>query len=360
MAARLAQAPQVAVDTESNSLFAYHEQVCLIQFSIPGKDYLVDPLALTDLSSLAPVFSDPRIEKIFHAAEYDIICLKRDFGFQFSNLFDTMLAARILSRPEIGLGAVLEAEFGITLDKRYQRANWGQRPLPSELLAYGQMDTHFLIELRERLYGALVEQGRWELAQEDFKRLASVEGNGRTLPDDPQAACLRMSGINDLTPQQLAILVELCRYRDRIARQLNRPLFKVIGDRTLIELAAVFPASLGDLRRVYGLSPRMIDRHGQALLQAVARGMKAPPVHLPRHPRPDDAYLNRLDVLRQWRKSTGEKMGMPSDVILPRDLLTALAERNPKSSAELEDVLKESPWRLANWGPAILKILARR
>src|SRR5689334_14381652 len=83
---------RVAVDTESNSLHAFREQVCLLQFSTPNADYIVDPLELTDLESLAPIFSSTKIEKIFHAAEYDLICLKRDFGFNFANIFDTMQA----------------------------------------------------------------------------------------------------------------------------------------------------------------------------------------------------------------------------------------------------------------------------
>jgi ribonuclease D len=92
----LAQESILAVDTESNSLYAYRERVCLIQFSTTERDYLVDPLAIDDLSPLASIFASKRIEKIFHAAEYDIIMLKRDFNFRFMNLFDTMLAARIL------------------------------------------------------------------------------------------------------------------------------------------------------------------------------------------------------------------------------------------------------------------------
>jgi ribonuclease D len=139
----------VAVDTESNSLFAYREQVCLVQFSTTQADFLVDPLALADLTPLAPLFADPKIEKVFHAAEYDLLCLKRDFGFSFANLFDTMLAGRILGRKEIGLGAMLEAFYGVQADKRHQRANWGQRPLPAPLLEYATLDTHYLIPLRD-------------------------------------------------------------------------------------------------------------------------------------------------------------------------------------------------------------------
>jgi len=135
----------IAVDTESNSLYAYREQVCLIQFSTRQRDMLVDPLALDDLSALREVFSSEGIEKVFHAAEYDLICLRRDFGFEFSNIFDTMVAGRILGRDEVGLGAMLLREFNVQVDKRHQRANWGQRPLPEHLLNYAQYDTHYLI-----------------------------------------------------------------------------------------------------------------------------------------------------------------------------------------------------------------------
>src|SRR5450756_1232142 len=103
--ALLAQ-PIVAVDTESNSLYAYRERVCLIQFSIPKEDYLVDPLAGLDLSPLGTLFANLQIEKIFHAAEYDVICLRRDFGFTFTNLFDTMIAGRVLGRTAVGLASM--------------------------------------------------------------------------------------------------------------------------------------------------------------------------------------------------------------------------------------------------------------
>lgn len=151
LASLLQEEPVIGVDTESNSLFAYQEQVCLIQFSTAGDDYLVDPLALKDLSALAPVFANPAIEKVFHAGEYDLICLKRDYGFTFDNLFDTMLAARILGLPGLGLGTMLEQEFSIQADKRLQRANWARRPLTTSMMAYARMDTHYLVALRDML-----------------------------------------------------------------------------------------------------------------------------------------------------------------------------------------------------------------
>jgi ribonuclease D len=347
----------VAVDTESNSLHAYQEQVCLIQFSTPHNDYLVDPLALEDLSPLRPVFENGRVEKVFHAAEYDVYCLKRDFGFEFDNLFDTMLAARILGREEIGLGALLEEEFGVHLEKRYQRANWGQRPLPAYLLAYARMDTRYLIPLRNRMRAALLEAGKWPLAAEDFRRLAGLTPNGKA-DADPTAGCWRVSGAYDLSPQQVAVLVELCRYRDKVARNLDRPLFKVMSDATLLAIAERAPHDLEELSELPGMSRRQMQRHGKALLAVVQRGLESDPVYPTRSPRPSDAFLERVDALRRWRKETAEQMGVKSDVVLPRDLMNAIAEQNPRNMEDLGGILGEVPWRLKNFGGQILAVLA--
>jgi ribonuclease D len=365
MIAVLSQQPSLAVDTESNSLFAYREQVCLIQFSVaggdsgPSLDYLVDPLALDDLSSLGPIFANAGIEKVFHAAEYDLFCLKRDFGFEFNNLFDTMAAARILGRGEVGLGALLESEFGVRLDKRFQRANWGERPLGQQLLAYARLDTHYLLELRKRLYADLVRRGLWGLAEEDFRRMRPMESRPEDDKDNGgrQLDCWRVKGAYDLTPQQAAVLNELCVYRDQAARAMNRPLFKVINDQTLITLAQAAPQDSNSLGRLQGITPRLAQRHGQGLLAAIQRGLGAEPVHPPRNHRPNNGYLERLDGLRMWRKRAAQTMGVMSDVVLPRDLMLALAERNPRGREELGEVMREAPWRLEKWGEEILRVL---
>jgi ribonuclease D len=326
----------------------------------------VDPLALGDLSPLAGLFSDPDIEKVFHAAEYDLIGLKRDFKFEFANLFDTMVAARILGREQVGLGSMLEAEFDVHLDKRHQRANWGQRPLPAHLLNYARQDTHYLIPLRQRLEAALRERGQLSLAKEDFERLAAARNaekpgseNGKASGEShtqngQQANCWRVSGSYDLEPQRAAVLHELCCYRERVARSANLPLFKVISDQTLLAIAAQAPRNLHELGRVKGMSVRQVQRHGHALLNAVERGLKAEPLYPPRSRRPDRHFLERLEVLRTWRKEAAERLGVPSDVVLPRDLMTALAEIDPQNQAELAHVLSEAPWRLENFGEEIL------
>lgn len=349
----------VAVDTESNSLYAYRERVCLVQFSTQTTDYLVDPIELTDLSPLAPVFENPEIEKIFHAAEYDLICLYRDFNFRCANIFDTMLAARILGRNEVGLGSLLEAEFGVHLDKRFQRANWGERPLPQRLLDYARLDTHYLIALRSRLESALIERNLLQLAREDFDRacLAKIGENNRNGSGERPLDVWRVSGSHDLSPQKAAVLQELCRYRDSVAKSLDRPLFKVINDRTLLAIATETPENLKHLSRLPGMSPGQVQRHGNQLLRAVKRGLEADPLYPPRSPRPDERFLNRLEGLRNWRKLAAEEMGVPSDVVLPRELMHSLAENNPETDEALAEILHDSPWRLEHFGEQIREVI---
>lgn len=349
--------PILAVDTESNSLYAYREQVCLIQFSTCRHDHLIDPLVLNDLSPLAPLFNDPTIEKVFHAAEYDLQCLKRDFGFSFSNLFDTMVAARVLGRKEVGLGALLKTEFDIRQDKRNQRANWGQRPLPPELLDYACMDTHYLIPLRNRLREQLAQCDLLPLAYEDFNRQSAIKINESDTLESKPVDPWRISGAHDLKPQQAAVLLEICRYRDQEARSLNRPLFKVINDSTLFAIASKSPRNLEELKQLPGMSAWQLKHHGYRLLAAVRRGLKARPEYPPRFSRSNDGLIKRLDALRNWRKKIARKMGVASDVVLPRDLMLSVAERNPHDLKELTEILSETPWRLNHFGDQILEAL---
>lgn len=352
----------VGVDTESNSLYAYFERVCLIQFSTFEADLMIDPLCLDDLSVLAPIFKNPGIEKVFHAAEYDLICLKRDFGFEFANLFDTMAAARILGYQSVGLGAMLETHFGVKVDKRQQRANWGQRPLPEELLDYARLDTHYLIPLRNLLKSELDKRGLWSLAEEDLNRLAAIQasdGNGGAGGEEKEIDPWKVSGAHDLQPRQAAVLLELCRYRDKIARQQNRPLFKVINDQTLLKIAIELPRNLYSLSKLPGMTQAQVRRYGNKLLEGVKRGLKAEPIFPPRWQRPDEKFLQRLEALRHWRKTSAQRMGVPSDVVLPRDVMNELAKINPRDKEQLGEVMIEVPWRLENFGGEILDVLGK-
>ena len=354
LAAELAHQPRLAVDTESNSLHAYREQVCLIQISSPVTDYIIDPLTIPDLSPLSPIFSNPEIEKVFHAAEYDVICLKRDFDFSIVNIFDTMQSARILGYPQVGLDALLALKFEIKVDKRYQKADWAKRPLPSELLNYARFDTRYLLPLRDLLQVELEKAGKWDLALEEFFRLSQVNGNVRI----EVPAWQRISHTQGLTGIQLSTLHELCNWRETTASRMDRPSFKVIDDKRLVAIAQNGPGSLRDLE-VF-LTTHQVHRFGNEILRAVARGRKASTVERPPRPRPSGAFLRRMDLLNQWRKHAAQKFHLESDIILPRSWMHAIAEKNPQTLEELAVLMPNSPIRLKAHGSEILKAIAPR
>jgi len=349
LAKELSSWPRLAVDTESNSLHAYREQLCLIQFSTPQTDYLVDPLPLDDLSLLAPIFSNPRIEKVFHAAEYDLICLKRDFGITVANLFDTMQAARILGYKQVGLDSMLTEKLGVTLNKRYQKANWAERPLSPEMLNYARLDTHYLLELRDFLQTELQERDRWDLAHEEFARLALGNGNGKV----EVPAWQHVKGTQNFTDRQLTLLQELCAWRESRAQHMNRPVFKVIDDKRLVAVALAAPKTQDDLE-VLGLTARQISIFGYEILQAVWCGRKATLVYRPRTTRPKQTYLDHLNAINEWRKDAAKKIGVESDVVLPKGWMHTIAMQNPKTMQELTALMPQSPWRLENFGAEIL------
>ncbi|MFA5835796.1 MAG: HRDC domain-containing protein [Bellilinea sp.] len=349
--------PRVAVDTESNSLFAYMEQVCLIQFSIPGSDFMVDPIALPDLSPLAKLFSDPKIEKIFHAAEYDLICLKRDFNFEFNSVFDTMQAARILGRTNVGLAGMLESEFGVIIEKKFQRANWGERPLTTAMLAYARLDSYYLIDLRDRLYAELVDKGLLALALEDFRRVTRVDA-GSTELEPP--AWWRLPGNQSLNPQQCSVLQALVEYRDQQARRADLPHFKVLSNQTLLQIAEELPLTWDALADIPSLSARQRDRHYTGLLAAVKRRMDNPPPPRPVNHRRSDAVLERLEILRDWRKETARKLEVESDVVLPREVLEEIAVKAPATQGDLRILMQELPWRFEQYGSRILAAIHQK
>ena len=347
---------RVAVDTESNSLHAFREQVCLIQITSSHTDYLIDPLELRDLKLLAPIFSNPRIEKVFHAAEYDLICLRRDFGFSFANLFDTMHAARVLGYPAVGLDRLLGDKFNIQMDKRHQKANWAARPLSKEQIHYARLDTHYLFNLRDALEQELREKNRWEFAKDDFMRACLLDEVKQKTNGESWE---RFSGRKDLSLRELTVMAHLCKWREKEAEKLNRPLYKVIMDDTLITLSKNQAQQKVDLSAA-GLSEKQIHLWGDAVLAAIRQGVSAPLVERRQVEAKNDAFLRRLEKLKLWRKSAGQEMGVESDVVLPKPYLSALAENPPKDADELAAMMKDTPSRVEKYGPQILKVLGGR
>lgn len=348
--------PIIGIDTESNSLFAYQEQVCLIQITANNIDYLIDPLGIPDLSAMGVILADPKIEKVFHAAEYDIICLKRDFDFEVTNIFDTMHACRILGEHDLGLSAQLEKHIGYVHNKKFQRADWGKRPLTEEMLSYARIDSHFLIRLRDILREQLRAKRLMPLAAEDFLHLTMVQP---TTAAEENGQVWRILGNTRLPAEKVSILQALIDYRENYAIKADVPPFKVLGNSVLLEIAQAAPQNKVELAQC-GLTERNLERHAKGLLATVKVGATQPMPPRSGNHHPGNTYLRRYDLLRKWRKEKGIELGVESDIVLPKTLMESFAANAPQSKSALRAAMHDYPWRFEHYSDDLLKLLKEK
>jgi ribonuclease D len=256
--------PVVALDTESNSFHVYRERVCLIQLSSRERDWIVDPLAV-DVAPLGEVLTDGR-ETVLHGADYDVRCLRREYGWRLPSLFDTMAAARRLGRKELGLSALVHAQFGVRLSKAFQRSDWGRRPLEPAQLAYAALDTHYLLPLHATLSAELEARGASGAARAEFQRIAAAEPREKVF--DPEG-WRRLPRARELDPAGRAVVRALWIAREARAKESDRPPFKVLAEETLVLIAAARPRTADELARVRGVTPSVLRRLGDDVLRAV-------------------------------------------------------------------------------------------
>lgn len=357
MVSDLSQQDIIGVDTESNSLFEYEERVCLIQFSSRDNDYLVDSIKLKDLSPLGTLFSNPNIEKVFHAAEYDLMCLKRDYSFDFINIFDTMIASRILGKPAFGLSSLLQEYFNVTIEKKYQRANWGKRPLSTEMQLYAQFDTHFLIQLRNILFAELEKTKKLALANEDFIRITDVEAFINNKNHDQYWKIIKGNSLSD---QQESVLIELFYLRDNLAKKLNRPPFKVFSNQNIIDIAKKIPRDLNELRNVDHFSQKIFSKYGLSILDAIEQGLSKKHEVRKRKPKPNPDYISKYEALKEWRKAKSDFLLVESDIVLPKEHLENLAHLKVSKIENIKKIMENIPYRFSQFGEEIHSLLAKK
>jgi ribonuclease D len=254
----------VALDTESNSFHVYRERICLLQISMRGRDVVVDPFAV-DVRPLGPVLAS-RGELVLHGADYDVRCLKREFGWSLPNLFDTMAAARRLGRTQLGLAALVEAQFGVRLSKDFQRSDWGRRPLTAEQIRYAALDTRFLLQIHELLSRELKERSLVEEAREEFARIAAVEPRPKVFDRE---GWRKMRGARELDVTGKRVLRALWIAREERASALDRPPFKVLPEQAMLEIARRAPVSVEQLDGVPGLTATVLRRMGDGIAEAL-------------------------------------------------------------------------------------------
>ena len=323
----------IALDTESNSFHRYPEQLCLIQIASRHDVYIIDTIALDDLTPLRSILADVSISKVIHGADYDIRSLDRHYGLHIHNLFDTSIAARFAGITQFGLAALTRDLLGITINKskRLQRSDWGRRPLSVEALEYAATDVIHLFALREVLDQRLRFLGRAEWVAEECARIEEV----RYTPPDLETAYLSVKGAKDLDGRGLAILQSLFLFREEEARRQHRPPFFVLPNATLIFLATNPEAALSD---VPGLGQTGLKRFGSGLRQVLRNGIGTPPInrpHLIKVKRASKEQLQRLNHLKDWRTRLSSRLSLDPSLLWPLTSLERLARAPDTLSAEL-------------------------
>ncbi len=351
----------IAVDTEADSFFSYREKVCLIQVTAARRDFLIDPLADLDLAGLGPIFADPTKTKIFHDGEYDVLIMQRDYGFTFTGLFDTRIAAAALGSEAPGLASVLEKHFGVQLDKSMQRSNWGERPLSERQIDYARLDTHYLHDLMDEQKAELERLGRMEILEGECRRLEALEAAPLEFRPDEW---VRLKGARALPPEARQATRELVKLRDKLAREADTPLFRVMNNQALLEIAATRPTTHQELADTQGISWRQVRKMGDEILAALEEARKLGPLkQLPKLPPKDgtgvlDPYEFELhDRLKVWRRKRAEKEGFDASLVLNRHALVRLAKDGPRTLEALAQTEGLMAWQTERFGKDLLVVL---
>jgi len=353
--------PLVAVDTEAASFHRYVDRVYLIQLSTRRDTTVIDPLAVPNLAPLGDLLTNAAVEKVFHDADYDLRTLDRDFGFRARHLFDTRVAAQLAGEPAIGLAALVQKYLGITLAKTHQRADWSQRPLTAAMLAYAAADTHHLPALRDAMRDRLVGMGRLAWVEEECVRLEALRWSGDGSPGVAEAF-QRIKGARTLAPRQLAALRELVAWRESIAAQQDKALFRIIGNESLLAVSQALPHSPAALGEVRAVPSSLARRLGPGMIDAVGRALALPESDLPvreRGPRvPRDPELEvRVERLKTTRNQVAAQLGLEPGVLCGKSTLEAIVRARPADRAALAAVDGLRRWQVEVLGDAVLQAL---
>jgi len=326
---QLESVDRVAIDTEADSLHCYREKLCLLQISIPGDNFIVDPLAGVDLAPLRDALAGKEI--VLHGADYDLRLLRRNLNFVPQRIFDTVIAARMIGIREFSYAALVKRYFEVELTKHSQKANWAQRPLSARMAEYAMNDTRYLLPLTEQLESKLDRHQRLEWFQQSCQRALEQAAIDRERHVDE---AWRIAGAGALRGRASAVLRELWNWREREAEAADRPPFHILQNRELLHSADKFAA---------GETPdykHFSDRRRRGFREAAHRALKLPEKDWPVRPhrsgtRPTAEVVKCTEKLRQNRDHAAKELHIESSFIAPRATLEAIAADPSRADALL-------------------------
>ena len=263
----LAQASYCAIDTEFIREKTYYPILALIQIATEQHQACIDPLAINDFSPLLKLLSNESLLKVFHSSSQDLEILFQKFDTLPVPVFDTQVAAAVLGyNHQISYADLVHQITGVRLEKKHTRADWSRRPLSEDELDYAMDDVRYLLPVYTQLRDELESSKRGSWIDKDLRAM-SIADNYRV---DMSSLWKRLKGANKLKGVKLQIASELCQWRETVAQQRDKPRRWITKDDVLVDIARRVPQNLEELSEIRDLGEKMVERHGQHLLEIVA------------------------------------------------------------------------------------------
>lgn len=351
---------EIAIDTEFVGEGRYRALLCLIQIAVRDGDgtriEVLDPLRGDEPGELAAVLGDPEVEVVLHAGRQDIGLLRREWGTDVRNVFDTQIAAAFAGYgAQLGYAPLVQAVLKRRLHSSHGFTRWDRRPLSPEQLAYAREDVEDLLEVADRLRDRLLERGRLDWAREECRALESSR-EGR----EPEEAFERVKGAGRAKPRERAVIRELAGWRERTAQEEDKPTGTILQDPILVEIARRRPKDAKDLEKVRGVHGGILRRRGREILAAVRRGEDAPePPAPPSGPRPAKSDQPLISLCEALVRARTQEAGLAYELVASRDELTRLVAAARAGERE-PGVRALQGWRRELIGEELLRLLAGR
>ncbi len=356
---------RIALDCEAAGFHRYSDRLCLVQVSTAAATYIVDPLSFDPSELLHETLENPEREVIMHGADFDLRLLLRDLGIRLHGLFDTQIAAALLGLESLGLAPLLERRFGVKLSKKYQRADWAERPLTDGMLDYAASDTGYLMALRDQLGEELAETGRSTWAEEECRAL-EVSATVPKKDAGERDPVTRVKGARDLSPRQVTALRTALNWRDELARERDKAPFRVVGDGPLIEVVAMHPRHAEQLSSIKGFSRGLAKGEGHELVTRLQAVVDIPESELEPYPRkrgggpgrPPSEAEQLFERLKGVRNQTADELGLARGTLLANAVLLDVAVAAPASGETLAAIPGMRRWRMDLLGDQLLAAVA--
>ncbi len=356
LAEKLCDKKAIAVDTEFHGERRYWPDLYLIQIADNTGPVAIDPLNIDDLSPLGRIFEAESPIKVIHSARNDIDVLMHHLNVEFTSVFDTQLAAAFLGHDrQTALFKLVKAECGIYPKKGHTLSDWSLRPLADDQIEYALDDVRYLLEIYRNQMEKLEAKGRLEWYLEEAESLTDPS----TYNNAVHRMFRKVRSTAKVRNNRLPVLWALIKWREEVARQVNKPRNFVVRDHILGAITSITPISKRSLSRVRGVSSGFISKWGDEILKTIAHAESSPDKNIPEIPRYNSrpGVSARADILRIFLKQESNRLDISPELLLSKDLINSLAKDPPGNEQELYSLLELSGWRKEALGEDLISLL---